>query len=83
MLGTELGGAVTGGIAVPLQHRVGAWIRLGADVPAVRAGAAHPDPVVESLPPQVLGEDLLGHRRPTDVAGAHEGHVEAVVSVHP
>jgi hypothetical protein len=62
-----------------LRTRVG---RL-ADVPRTDAGAAHPHPLGQPGPPQVLAEHQRGDGRATDVPRADEGHVHAGKSARP
>src|ERR1700722_4312886 len=76
MVDVDLGGNVVGGVAVPPQHAVGALVSSLADVPTGGSRAGYPYRVVQAAFGDLVGEHLLSHRRPADVAGAHEGDVQ-------
>ena len=76
MVDVDLRGAVIGGIAVRAQHVVGPLVGGLADVPAAGARAGDPHRVGQAAFADLVGEHLLGHRRPADVARADEGDVQ-------
>ncbi len=72
----DLRGAVVGGVAVGAQHPVGPLVGGPADVPARGSRAGHPHGVGQAALGDLVGEHLLRHGRPADVAGADEGDVQ-------
>ena len=76
MVVVDLGGAVCGRVAVCAQHVVGPLVGAVARMPAAGARAGDPHRVGQAALADLVGEHLLRHRRPADVARADEGDVQ-------